>query len=59
MQDNRGGQRQGSDVNLAVSYRGPSNVLKLAELREALEESTIPYNVDVVDMQQASDALRA
>ena len=55
----RGEQRQGSDVDLAVAYRGPSNALKLAELREALEESTIPYNVDVVDMQQASDALRA
>ena len=55
----RGEQRQGSDVDLAVAYRGPSNVLKLAELREALEESTIPCNVDVVDMQQASDALRA
>ena len=55
----RGEQRQGSDVDLAVAYRGPSNALKLAELREALEESTIPYNVDVVDMQQTSDALRA
>lgn len=55
----RGEQRQGSDVDLAVAYRGPSNALKLAEVREALEESTIPYNVDVVDMQQASDALRA
>ena len=55
----RGEQRQGSDVDLAVAYRGPSNALKLAELREALEESTIPYNVDVVDIQQASDALRA
>ena len=55
----RGEQQHGSDVDLAVAYHGASNATKIAELREVLEESTLPYRVDVVDMQQASSALLA
>ena len=53
----RGQQRQSSDVDVAIEYHGPSNWRKIADLREALEESTIPYRVDVVDMQEVSAAL--
>ena len=53
----RGTQRHSSDVDVAIEYRGPSNGRKINALREALEESTIPYRVDVVDMQNASKAL--
>ena len=54
----KGTARQGSDVDVAVEYPdGVSGVLKIGELREQLEESTIPYRVDVVDMQQASQSL--
>ena len=54
----KGTARQGSDVDVAVEYPdGVSGVLKIGELREQLEESTIPYRVDVVDMQQASQTL--
>ena len=54
----KGTARQGSDVDVAVEYPdGVSGVLKIGELREQLEQSTIPYRVDVVDMQQASQTL--
>jgi len=53
----RGEQRRSSDVDVAIEYHGPSNRQKISRLREALEESTIPYRVDVVDMQDASEAL--
>ena len=55
----RGEQRPGSDVDLAVEYRGPSNAAKIAALRDWREGTTIPYRVDVVEMQQASEALLA
>ena len=53
----RGEQRRSSDVDVAIEYHGRSNRQKIARLREALGESTIPYRVDVVDMQEASAAL--
>lgn len=54
----RGTARHGSDVDVAVEYPvGVSGALKIGELRERLEESTIPYRVDVVDMQRASQSL--
>ena len=53
----RGEARRSSDVDVAIEYHGPSDRRKIARLREALEESTIPYEVDVVDMQEASAAL--
>ena len=54
----KGTARHGSDVDVAIEYPiGVSGALKIGELRERLEESTIPYRVDVVDMQQASEAL--
>ena len=53
----KGKQRRSSDVDIAVFYEGSSNSRKIAELRDFLEDSTIPYRVDVVDMSQASEAL--
>ena len=51
----RGTQHRGSDVDIAIDggSRG-----RIGALRELLEESTIPYRVDVVDMRFASDSLR-
>ena len=51
----RGTQRCGSDVDVAVDG---GNSGKIGALRELLEESTIPYRVDVVDMRFASERLR-
>ena len=53
----RGTQQRSSDVDVAIEYHGASNWKKIEALREALEESTIPYCVDVVDMQNASESL--
>lgn len=45
-----GGGRRLSDVDIAVESHGPLPRHLLPELREALEESTVPYHVDVVDL---------
>ncbi len=53
----RGTARHGSDVDVAVEFFGASNERKIADLREQLEESTIPYRVDIVDMSRAAESL--
>ncbi|MFQ6017240.1 MAG: nucleotidyltransferase family protein [Kiloniellaceae bacterium] len=45
-----GPARRTSDVDVAVDPHEPLPPRVLADLREALEESTIPYFVDVVDL---------
>ena len=54
----RGTARHGSDVDVAVEFIGASNERKIADLREQMEESTIPYRVDIVDMSRAAETLR-
>jgi predicted nucleotidyltransferase len=51
--------RQSSDIDVAIdAVRAlPSGLL--AELRERLEESTIPYDVDIVDLSAAPPEIRA
>ncbi|MBR2215229.1 MAG: nucleotidyltransferase domain-containing protein [Selenomonadaceae bacterium] len=53
----RGTQRRSSDVDIAIKCDSPDSRTKIAELRELLEESTIPYRVDVVDMNFASETI--
>jgi predicted nucleotidyltransferase len=53
-----GAIRPGSDVDVAVEPRAPLPPRVLADLRETLEESTIPYEIDVVDLSQASPQFR-
>ena len=55
----RGRARASSDVDIAIESAEPLPPVLLAEIRDALEESTIPYNVDVVDLRTAGAALRA
>lgn len=43
---------------MAIDPLEPLPVAMLARLREALEESTIPYRVDVVDLSEADAAFR-
>ncbi|BAL82362.1 hypothetical protein SELR_06540 [Selenomonas ruminantium subsp. lactilytica TAM6421] len=54
----RGTARHGSDVDVAVEFSGMPNERKISDLREQLEESTIPYRVDIVDMSKAAESLR-
>ena len=51
--------RRSSDIDVAID---PAHVLPaalLAELRERLEESAVPYDVDIVDLSAASPEIRA
>jgi uncharacterized protein len=51
--------RRSSDIDIAID---PCCVLPsalLSELRERLEESEVPYDVDIVDLSAASPEIRA
>ena len=48
-----------SDIDVAIDHAEPLPVGLLARLREALEESTIPVKVDVVDLAEVDDEFRA
>jgi predicted nucleotidyltransferase len=53
----RGTERQSSDIDIAIDGEcgAPSDIL--VRLREKLEESTIPYRFDVVDLAEANPVL--
>jgi len=48
-----------SDVDLAVEATEPLPAGLLARLREAFEESDIPLRVDVVNLDETDETLRA
>lgn len=54
----RGDARRTSDIDLAIVARHPIPADSLAEMREALEESRIPFRVDLVDYAGAPAPLR-
>ena len=54
----RGEATSRSDIDLAVESQTPLPRGLLARLRERLEESHIPYRVDVVDLQKTDAAFR-
>ncbi len=54
----RGPVRRASDVDIAVEAHEPLPPRVLAHLRDSLEESTVPYRVDILDLALAGDALR-
>jgi predicted nucleotidyltransferase len=54
----RGAMTPHSDIDIAVYAKEPLPVSLMAEIREALENSNILYNVDVVDMNAAPPELR-
>ena len=47
-----------SDIDVAVDPREPLPPGLLGELREQLEESDIPYAVDIVDLETVSPTFR-
>ena len=51
--------RQSSDIDVAIDPRGVLPATLLADLRERLEESAVPYDVDIVDLSAASPEIRA
>jgi len=50
----RGDYFETSDVDVGILPRGEVNKSKIALLRERIENSNIPYKVDVVDLSLAS-----
>ena len=48
-----------SEIDVAVDAGGRLPPGLRADLEEALEESTIPYHVDLMDLADADEALRA
>jgi len=54
----RGDNYPGSDVDIALSSEGRIDRLLLSNLREMLEESTIPYKVDIVDLAIVSERFK-
>jgi len=47
-----------SDIDVAIDSRTPLPPGALARLRERLEESHVPYRVDVVDLSRTSPDFR-
>jgi predicted nucleotidyltransferase len=54
-----GTQRRASDIDLAIEAPAPLPAATLARVREAIEESHIPYRVDVVDLAEVDASFRA
>ena len=54
----RGKYHTDSDVDVAIEPLGPLPPAFFSNLREALEESTVPYRVDVVNLAETSDEFR-
>ncbi len=50
----RGDSRKGSDVDIGILPKRKWNKKKLIYLQEELENSTIPYIVETVDLSSAS-----
>ena len=50
--------RHSSDIDVAIEPLAPLPRRVLADLREALDESTVPYDVDLVDLSAAPPAFR-
>jgi len=55
----RGAPRQHSDIDVAILPRDELPLGLFAELEADIEESTIPYDVDLVDLRRADPALIA
>jgi predicted nucleotidyltransferase len=55
----RGEPRQHSDIDIAILPRDELSSAFFAELEADIEESTVPYDVDLVDLRNADPALVA
>ena len=53
----RGEARQHSDIDVAILPRDELPAAFFSELAERAEESSIPYDVDIVDLRSAASTL--
>ena len=54
----RGDAARASDIDIAILPEAPLQSGTLARIRDALEESTIPYAVDVIDLSSVGEPFR-
>jgi predicted nucleotidyltransferase len=54
----RGTARASSDIDVAIEGIEPIPNWLFSEIRDALEESTVPFNVDVVNLNEVSPEFR-
>ncbi len=54
----RGTNKKSSDIDVGIWHPSSPGPEFFAHLRDLLEESTIPYRVDLVDLVHADPALR-
>jgi predicted nucleotidyltransferase len=47
-----------SDIDIAILPGSPRAAARIPEIRDALEDSCVPFFVDVVDLAEADEALR-
>lgn len=45
-----------SDIDVAIIPKNAINKWKLSNIREKLEETTIPFNIDIVDFSMVSES---
>jgi len=55
----RNEMRTTSDIDIAVDAGRPLPLARLADIRERLESSRIPYRVDLIDLQRVSIEMKA
>lgn len=53
----RGQEKRTSDIDVAIWYEEVLPLGLLAQLSSVLEESTVPYRVDIVDLTKAGKVL--
>ncbi len=53
-----GKNRPGSDVDIGLLPNGKINSIKISMLKEDIEESDIPYKVDIVNLSETSEDFR-
>lgn len=53
-----GGARKFSDIDIGVKRKKPLEDSLLSDIKEAFEESDIPYTVDIVDFSHVSDKFK-
>ncbi len=54
----KGNYRPGSDVDIGFIPQGRLNAGKISFLKEKIEDSNIPYKVDIVNFNEVSDEFR-
>jgi predicted nucleotidyltransferase len=55
----RENHRPGSDIDLLIESETPIPTVQLSKLRDALEESSFPYKVDLALASELSESYRA